>query len=413
MKSLKDIKIDIAQGESPCYVYFLFYPNGIPFYVGKGMKDRISAHEAETRYFNNGKRWVGINTFKLNVINNIWESGDQVYYEIDSWHNTSESAGSREIELVKSIGRRILDTGPLTNIKDGGNLLTEQDRKILSEKIRQHYIDHPETREKISLSVKTFCEDHPEFIESLQREKNRWINENNEEYLEAERKRIAICRTDSHRNKIREINKKYFADNPDELERLKRQGREHWIDNPEARENNRQKSIDNKSHEHILKWLADDSEDTLAFKEEKYKKHAEWLTEWHQTEDGKEKTKQAAEKRNEKFRTEEHRKHMSEKTKEFLKNNKEADLRRRQLTAATVEKTMQIKQQCLRILEAHLIKNGKIKDVKRNLSHNVLYEWRQKNLIPEFFPKYGGLSVWEKCLEDITALQKDSFVVQF
>ncbi|RTK97746.1 MAG: hypothetical protein EKK64_00595 [Neisseriaceae bacterium] len=412
MKNLKDIKIDIAQGKSPCYVYFLFFSNGIPFYVGKGIKDRISDHEAEARYFKNGKIWKGINKLKLNTINEIIESGDQVYYEIDSWHETSMQAGEKEIELIQSIGRLILGTGPLTNIRDGGDLLTEQDRKIVGDKIRQFYIDHPEVRKRISDKLKTFCEDHPEFIESLQKEKNRWIDENNEEYLEAERKRIAICRTESHRNKISEINKKYLAENPDELERLKKQGREHWINNPEARENNRQKSIDNKSHEHILKWLADDSEETILQKQEKYKKHAEWLTEWHQTEEGKEKTKQAAEKRNEKVRTEEHRKHMSEKTKEFVKNNKEADLKRRELVSITKEKTMQIKQQCLRILELHLIKNGKIKDNKRNISHNVLYEWRKSNLIPEFFPKYGGLPVWEKCLEDILKFTKDELEVE-
>ncbi|MEI8270682.1 MAG: hypothetical protein WCG45_04885, partial [bacterium] len=58
------------------------------------------------------------------------------------------------------------------------------------------------------------------------------------------------------------------------------------------------------------------------------------------------------------------------------------------------------------------IKNGKIKDGKRNVNSKIIYEWRKNNLIPEFFPKYGGLSVWEKCLEDILKFTKDELEVE-
>ena len=91
MKTLKEIRIDIAGGNSPYYVYFLLHSNGIPFYVGKGKSNRICAHETETRSFNRGKRWIGMNTLKINTINKILENGEQVYYEIDSWHETSLS----------------------------------------------------------------------------------------------------------------------------------------------------------------------------------------------------------------------------------------------------------------------------------------------------------------------------------
>lgn len=419
MKNLKDIQIDIAQSKLPCYVYLLFKQNGIPFYVGKGKSNRISCHEAEARYFKNGKIWKGINKLKLNTINEILESGEQIYYEIDSWHDMSMMAGEREIYLVKSIGRLVLNTGPLTNIRDGGDLMTEQDRKIfgerirqfyidhpearerLSEKIRQHYIDHPETREKISSSLKTFCEDNPEFIESLQREKNRWIDENNEEYIEAEKKRIAICRSESHRKKISEINKEYFANNPEELERLKNQGKNYWVGNEDAVEQARQNSINNNSSGYIKKWLEDESEEVLLQKEEKYKKHAEWLTGWHDTEEGKKKTKEAAKKRNEKFRTEEHRKHMSEKTKDFIKKNKESDDKRRQKVVETKKITIETKIKCYDILEKYLEENGKF-EVNRDCKMKTrMTKLKKAGLVPDFFPLHGGLPVWEKCLENV------------
>ncbi len=144
---MQQIKIDVDQGTKPYYVYLLFKPDGTPFYVGKGKSNRISAHEAETRYFMNGRTWTGMNTFKLNTIKKIWEEEGEVLYEIDSWHDVSEDAGEREIELVKTIGRRVLNEGPLTNIRDGGEVWSEETRRLFGEKIRQHYIDHPETRQ--------------------------------------------------------------------------------------------------------------------------------------------------------------------------------------------------------------------------------------------------------------------------
>ena len=425
MKNLSEIKIDIENGSKPYYVYLLFKPDDTPFYVGKGKSNRISAHEAETRYFLNGRTWKGLNAFKVNTIAKIWSNNETVRYEIDSWHDESSIAGDREIELVERFGRRILDTGPLTNIRDGGDLMTEEDRRIFGEKIRQYYIDHPEAREAVSermiqyridnpyteeqkehLSdvLKNYCIENPDFIVNLQIGKNKWIFENPEEYAATELKRKAICSSDVHREKISDIMRNYFQSNPDELERIKKQGSEYWIDNPEARERARQISIDNNSGQHLKDFYASDDPEVLLKRKIKAEAHSEFYLEWHKTEEGKEKTKQAAIKRNEKVRTDDHRSHMSVKTKEFMLNNPEADAARRAKVAETRRKVEEVKQKCLFLLSDILFKSGKIARPASKVDYSLIYKWRKAKLVPEFFPKHGGLLEWEKCFEDLSKL---------
>lgn len=363
LQTLSEIKLDIVSGKKPYYVYLLFKPDGTPFYVGKGRSKRISAHEAETRYFLNGRKWCGLNTFKLNTIAKLWHNNEIVRYQIDSWHDENKGAGEREIELVEQYGRRILGSGPLTNIRDGGDLMTEECCQHLSE-VLQNY-----------------CIEHPEFIENLQREKNNWIKTKPEEYEAAERKRLEICQSESHREKVAEIMRGYFRDHPDEMERLKRQGAAYFEDNPEAREQARQNSIRNNTGQNLVDWYASDDPEIQAAKREKWDSHSEWLSGWHETEEGKKKTKQAAAKRNEKVRTKDHRQHMANKTAEYIRNNPEADKLRREKAAQTIALRMQKRQEQLQVIQNELFDSGKIKKKHEYVTGEMLYSWKKKGLI--------------------------------
>jgi hypothetical protein len=406
MQTLDEIKIDIVNGKKPYYVYLLFKPDGTPFYVGKGKSKRISAHEAETRYFLNGRTWKGLNTFKVNTIAKIWSTNDIVRYQIDSWHDDGISSGNREIELVEQCGRRILNTGPLTNIRDGGDLMTEEYRRILGEKIRQYYIDHPEAREAMSermiqyhidnpytdeqrdhLSdvLKNYCIEHPEFVDNLISSKNDWIINKPEEYLATEQRRIAICQTQDHREKISNIMRNYFSNNPDELERIKRQGANFWINNPEAIELARQNSIRNNTGQKLVDWYASDDPEVILARKEKAELHSEWLSGWHETEEGKLKTREAAKKRNEKIRTEEHRKKMSSRTAEYIKNNPEADKARREKALATRMPKIQERQKKLLSVQEELFAAGKIKKKYEYIKGEVLYVWKKKGFVSKDF----------------------------
>ncbi len=107
------IKEILRKNTESFYVYLLGHPNGVPFYVGKGKKERVFCHEADA-----------INThhksYKLNTIRALHKGKMPVYYYIDSFHSNEAEAHTRERFLIQSIGRHDLKTGPLTNLTDGG-----------------------------------------------------------------------------------------------------------------------------------------------------------------------------------------------------------------------------------------------------------------------------------------------------
>jgi hypothetical protein len=387
LQKLNEIKIDIVNGKSPYYVYLLLKPDGTPFYVGKGKSNRITAHEAETRYFLNGKKWRGMNTLKINTIAKLWEENQQVYYKIDSWHETSKEAGLREIELVSEFGKKITESGTLTNIRDGGDILSEEDRRIIGERLRQYYIDHPEARDHLSDVLANYCIENPWFIENLQKCKNEWILNCPDEYEEAERKRLEICSSDSHREKVSNIMKDYFANNPDELERIKSVGASYWENNPEAVEQARQNSLNNNTAQKLIDWYSSEDEEVVKARMEKYKSHAEFLVEWNETDEGKEKTKKAAIKRNETVRTAEHRAHMASKTADYIKNNPEADKLRRAKAAETKRIKSEARQIKLLQLQDELFAAGKIKRKRDKISYSTLRDWKKAGFLNSDFTK--------------------------
>ncbi len=95
------------------YVYVLHRPTGEPFYVGKGISDRVFQHEAEAR---NTKRL----THKLNVIRSLHRQGLTVHYRLDASFDDEAEALAHERFLIRQMGRHDLKLGPLTNQTDGG-----------------------------------------------------------------------------------------------------------------------------------------------------------------------------------------------------------------------------------------------------------------------------------------------------
>lgn len=137
------------------YVYELQYPDGTPFYVGKGKGSRC------LRHFNSNQK----NKLKSNIIKKILANGDTPIIKKVA-ENLTESV-SFEIEkfLIAFYGRRNLETGILSNLTDGGEGVSglshsRQTKEIIS--LRQiGRMVNEETRRKMSVShTGKACSDH-------------------------------------------------------------------------------------------------------------------------------------------------------------------------------------------------------------------------------------------------------------
>jgi hypothetical protein len=90
------------------YVYELIDPRtDMVFYVGKGARNRLDAHENEAK--------SGINSYKCNKIRSIWEDGHQIVKRkvAQFWDETA--AYEHEAERIAEIG-----LANLTNVLPGG-----------------------------------------------------------------------------------------------------------------------------------------------------------------------------------------------------------------------------------------------------------------------------------------------------
>lgn len=111
------------------YVYELRYPDGTPFYVGKGSGNRCNGHFYKSNI---------TNPLKKNVINKI-RSNNQEPLVVIVFDNLQEHiAFETECFLIAHYGRRDNNTGILTNMTDGGEgcsgkVISDTTRKKISD----------------------------------------------------------------------------------------------------------------------------------------------------------------------------------------------------------------------------------------------------------------------------------------
>ena len=88
--------------EAPYYIDRLWTPTKKIFYIGKGFKMRAFMHEKEI--YKDCYR-AHTNWKKLNKIASIINTGKQIGYDIESWHQDQESAYRREDMLIMQAER--------------------------------------------------------------------------------------------------------------------------------------------------------------------------------------------------------------------------------------------------------------------------------------------------------------------
>lgn len=119
------------------YVYVLSYPDGRPFYVGKGTGRRITMHEIEARQ--------GHRCHKCNVIRKIWRQGGQVARAIVFETSDAAEAYRHERDLIAHYGRSALANGTDGGVGGTGHSSSERARDGVRARNRALW-DDPQAR---------------------------------------------------------------------------------------------------------------------------------------------------------------------------------------------------------------------------------------------------------------------------
>ena len=166
------------------YVYELWNPiTNMPFYVGKGVKNRAEVHQNRLQDNDTG--------LKANIIRSILNNGLSVEIKQVHFSDSLDETNSKEIELIAKYGRRDLGTGILANMTnggDGGNTVTGRSTDEINRryKKRQTTMDDKTSDEKQIYREKQ--------SKSL---KARW-NKNKDQWVDAIRHGIKHRDNESH-----------------------------------------------------------------------------------------------------------------------------------------------------------------------------------------------------------------------
>ncbi|EOU2464877.1 hypothetical protein ACNTOD_003875 [Vibrio navarrensis] len=127
------------------YVYEVRYPNGTPFYVGKGSRDRVDESYLKSH-----------NPEVAKLAENIRAKGQAPQFSIVFNSAIETEAFTKESELISLYGRADLGLGPLLN-KNAGTVTNAEPLKNLNLKINE--TDH--------YRIKSFCAQHKISIKDL------------------------------------------------------------------------------------------------------------------------------------------------------------------------------------------------------------------------------------------------------
>jgi hypothetical protein len=153
------------------YYVYLLRDGGVPFYVGKGTKDRMYHHAWQARK-------KARNLPVHNKIRKMWREGRDIEYEIVSRTEDDSEAFAIERRLIAEIGRRDRGVGSLMNLTDGGEGVsgyewTSEHRANLSKAIRKAIAEGRFTpggegftrdaayKKKMSLALRRHHREHP------------------------------------------------------------------------------------------------------------------------------------------------------------------------------------------------------------------------------------------------------------
>ena len=145
------------------YVYSYAYPDGTPYYIGKGSGRRHRVHLCDAKAGRN------TNKYAVRVTAKIIRNGAEPVVTIIREGLSNDEACALEVELIAHYGRRDIGTGCLTNGTDGGDKgaigLSDAARALQVAAIKRWTLEDrvvdAEYRERISEGVKDHYRRNP------------------------------------------------------------------------------------------------------------------------------------------------------------------------------------------------------------------------------------------------------------
>ncbi len=211
------------------YVYILARPNGKPFYVGKGCRNRILRHESDAR--------KGCDCHKCRVIRKIWHDGGEVQRYTVFTTSSEEEAHAYEREMIALHGRENLCNQ--TDGGEGGSNPSPEIRQRQSEtrkaiwakspdrkarqvdRMRRHYED-PKNRDRTSEHSKRYYESPENRKKSSDRMKRIWSTPGEKERRSA---RMLEYYEDPAKRDIPRKNIYAYYENPENREKARERNR--------------------------------------------------------------------------------------------------------------------------------------------------------------------------------------------
>jgi hypothetical protein len=206
-----------------------------PFYIGKGHDDRMYNHLAEAKRSNK-------NNLKLNKIRKILNTNLSPII-IPIYENLIDSEALRFENLtIKSIGRLELDSGPLTNLTDGGDGISGRifPKEVLK-KIRKSvdiFWSNDDNKKRHSLILKEWFSSHKEEKIEMERKRQETVHKRLDEdpnWTSDIAKRSAKTRKETGVDKIAAAKfKETLKNNPQIIEKIINENIITWS-NPEKK----------------------------------------------------------------------------------------------------------------------------------------------------------------------------------
>lgn len=136
--------------ENRYYVYTYSYPDGTPFYVGKGCGKRYLIHLREAELERN------LNSWNIRVINKLLRHDEEPIIEKVIENIDEELALFIEEEMIAKYGRRSNGTGILTNHMPGGapsgppinRVMDDEYKSKISRGLKAYYAKYPVSEER-------------------------------------------------------------------------------------------------------------------------------------------------------------------------------------------------------------------------------------------------------------------------